>query len=248
MKRISLNVDDIVRMYTNGMSTNALAKMFGVSRRVIDDRLINRGMALRTRRESALIKWQKMTVEQRVRQVEKAHKATIGRTKTFDEKCKAAITRQHTNERSHSEIILEQMLIQSGIVAIPQQVIGPYNCDLGAHPIAVECFGGHWHFTGRHARREPERLRYLMNSGWHVLYILITMDYPLLISAAEYIVSFFQYACTNPSIPREYRMIGGTGELFLSGSSNDEHLSIIPPFTNRRNPTTGRYERVPRNA
>jgi very-short-patch-repair endonuclease len=189
-----------------------------------------------------------MTVAERQAQVAAANVAATGRQKTFAEQCLAAQTRQE--RRSHAstyEGTLERLLAERGIAIVPQCAIGPYNCDLGAYPVAVEIFGGHWHWHGYHLRVAEKRLNYLLNAGWHVLAILVNKTFPITDATAEYVAAYIESARGDPARRREYRVIRGAGELIAAGSVDDEKISIVPTFTSGRN-ALGQYTRVPRQA
>lgn len=247
-KITTLNADEVIRLYLEGVSEKGVAERYHVSRPVIRRLLLRHNIVPRSQSQAEIVKWSHMTDEQRRRQVQAAHDTVRGKPQPIERIERSAKTRQQKQLGiSRLEDLVRTMLNERGIEIVPQQAIGPYNCDLGAFPVAVECFGGYWHFTGRHSRREPKRLDYLLNAGWHVLYILINRRYPLLPAVADYIAAFYQLASGNPTMPRQYGMVGGTGEVFFLRSAEHDHLPIIPPFTSGRNPTTGQYERVPRD-
>lgn len=246
-KIMTLDLNELLLLYRSGISEQLLASSYGVSRNVIRRRLLELGVKPRAGKEATRLRWEQMTLSQRQRQTAAANRASRGKPKTFEELCLRALTHQSKGLGiSLTEQILRDMLLERGVTTIPQQAIGPYNCDLGTEPVAVECFGGNWHFTGRHARREPKRVNYLLDAGWHVLYVHINLRYPLLPAAADYIVAFYQETSSHPAMRREYCMIGGTGEVFFTGCHQSDNRPVIPPFTSRLNPTTGKYERVPR--
>jgi hypothetical protein len=137
------------------------------------------------------------------------------------------------------------MLQDRGIPTIAQQAIGPYNCDLGAYPVAVEVFGGGWHWYGDHVAIVPKRFRYILDAGWHILAVKIDAAFPLTSVTADYIAAYIQQARSDPSSRREYRVIRGAGETLASGSADDDQISIVPTFTAGRN-VLGQYTRVPR--
>lgn len=246
-KRITLDLDELIHLYCNGMSEKALADHYGVSRTAIRHRLIAQDIPRRGQSEAEIVKWQQMSPQKRQTQVAAAHAATLGHPVPPMRGHRIAETLQARGRMNPTEALLQHLLAARGISTCPQQAIGPYNCDLGAPPVAVECWGGEWHFSGAHARREPQRLRYFFNAGWHAIYIVISIRFPLLARATDDIAAFIEMARSRPSMRREYRMIGGTGELLACGSEDDKHFPLIPPFTCRKNPTTGRYERIPRD-
>ena len=159
----------IIRSYRQGMSVLALAIRYGVSRPVISRVLRHANISERSQSEAERVKWSRMTLRQRRRQMAAAHKATRGRHPTMAEQCRRALTVQAKGLHiSKAETHLRMMLERRRLHPIPQQAIGPYNCDLGLAPVAVEVFGGQWHWSGPHLLRTPERFRHILNAGWHI--------------------------------------------------------------------------------
>lgn len=246
-KRIALNADDIVREYLAGVSEKKLADRFNVSRTAIRRRLIESGVNPRGRSEAELVKWSQMSARKRKAQTDAAHDAVRGKPVAMEVKIKQAIGKQRTLPNvSPIETLLADMLKARGIATIPQQAIGPYNCDLGAYPVAVEIFGGEWHWSGRHLLRTPERFRYILNAGWHILVVKVTPRRdPLTEATADYVAAFIETVSRDPSLIREYRVIRGAGEVIAAGSADDDNISIVPSFTRGRN-SKGQYCAVPR--
>lgn len=251
-KAITKNMEGaVVRDYAEGMSCLAVAKKYGVQRSAVAKTLSEHGVHVRNGSEASKLRMSKLSPGERSALASAAHDAIRGTKKSFATKVRNAIAKQAAQSgASWIEEMVCSDLKSCLIHPIPQLAIGPYNCDLACHPVAVEIFGGHWHFSGRHLSRAHERIKYLGNAGWHVLMLIVnessTPAYRYTIKTGDYIVSYIQEARANPSSPREYRVVNCCGETLAAGRCNDDHISIIPAFTNRRNPTTGRYERVPR--
>jgi len=212
MKRIALDVDQLIKDYLAGESVNALAKRLGVERIVIDRRLRERQVPIRGRAEAERLKWSTMTAAQRQRQTAAAHRAVRGVPQPLETRMKKAQTLQRQGRLHAGEQLLLDMLTAHGVPVIPQEAIGPYNCDLGAAPIAVEIFGGYWHWHGRHAARLPKRLDYICHAGWSIVVVHLAHKWPLTDAAAAYITAYREAACCDPSLLGEYRVIRGTGE------------------------------------
>lgn len=246
MERRAVDVDDLIQDYLAGTSINKLAKRWKVSRIVIYHRLREQSVPIRGRGEAERLKWAQMDGVARRRQIQAAHRAACGRKATFEERTLRAVTMQRLGHLNPVEQRLANWLAEHGIGTIAQQAIGPYNCDLGAHPVAVEIFGGQWHFSDRHLARLPQRVRYLFDAGWHQLVVVVdSRRYPLHPSIAEELAGFIKRARRHPSAVREYRMLRGAGEVLAACRADDDDLSVVPAFTLGRNPLTGRYQRVP---
>lgn len=245
--RVDLPVNEIIEIYESGESIKKIAKKFNTSRTVVKHRLKEAGVALRTRSEQEKIKWDRMTPEQRESQVAAAHKATKGRTVPYEAKVKRAKTVQRKMLNvSDYEYQVAKMLRKSGMNPIHQKPIGIYNCDLVIGSVAVEIFGGHFHWYGSHLARTEKRFRYIMDCGYDILVIHVTERYPIHPNITNYVANMLDFSSRNPSRTRKYRVVQGACELVAEGSADDNHISIIPSFTRGRDPATGRYQRVPR--
>jgi hypothetical protein len=247
IRQQSRSVDDaaIVSAYVAGESVLALAGRFGVSRPCIITRLGRAGIPLRGGSEANRVSASRATPEARQRRTEACHKAVKGVRHSLEQRIKMATAwQQALTHVSPQETALCSMLAARGVHCIQQQAIGPYNCDLGAFPVAVEVFGGHWHFSGAHLARAPRRIRYLLDAGWHVLMVLVTKHWPIAPEVADYVAAYVQEARGNPTAPREYRVIRGAGNTLAFGSADDNHISIEPSTRLGREPTTGRYKSV----
>jgi len=244
-KSYKLPTEEIVELYKSGISELALSKKHRVSRSVIRKRLVDSGIHIRSHSEARILQWVQMSPKQRKRQVAKAHKATKGRKVSWESKCRHAQTiEKNPSNFSKKEIELKRMLKKRGLRTIHQKAIGGYNCDLATYPVAVEIFGGHWHFTGRHARRFEKRTKYFLNSGWSLLIIVVSKRWPLTFSIADYVAAYIKRARRQKTDGCEYRVIWGTTEHITRGSLEDNNFSLIPPFCSSKDPATGRYKRA----
>lgn len=244
-KNTAIDTDYLIREYLGGKSEYALALELGVSRTPIRRILLENGIAPRSHSDAGLVRAGQMSPGQRRAQASAAHMAATGRKKTVAEQCLTAQTRQERGLFiSARERQLAVMLAERGIEVIHQQAIGPYNCDLGAAPVAVEVYGGNWHWSGDHRRRVAERFNYILNAGWHILVIPATNISPLTSAVADYVVAYIETARRDPTRPREYRVVWRAGEFVTVGGVDGDNIAIEPPFTSRRDPVTGRYTTV----
>jgi hypothetical protein len=76
--------------------------------------------------------------------------------------------------------------------------------------------------------------------------VAVNAGSPMTQAVADYVAAYIKQARSNPSAPREYRVIWGAGQFSTSGGLNDDNFSIEPPFTVTRDITTGRYYRIAR--
>ncbi len=245
-RRHPLDVAAIKRLYLAGESVKALAARFKVSRPAIDRRLREQGVDLRNRSASMYVRMARATPEQRAAWAEAAHDAVRGKPAKGHEK--RAKTYEHRGfcNSSPQELRLIELLKAAGVEVTPQKAIGYYNCDIAIPGVAVEIFGGNWHGSGRRARRQIERTRFILNSGWDLLVILSDARSPVTPATADYIVAYAQERRANQAARREYRVIRCTGELVASGCADTENIAFIGPTTITRDKATGRYKSIPR--
>lgn len=248
-RRIPLPEPDICARYIAGESPEALAAAFNVSTMPIERILTEHKIQRRTRSAANVVRLARLTPEERRRNAAAAHAAKRGRPNTLEALERAAMTRQvkMTGRMSSTETVLAGMLRERGIDSIPQVAIGPYNCDIGAAPVAVEVFGGKWHWHGAHIARSPQRIRHILDAGWHMLAVRIApVGDPLTASTADYIAAYIKQASSDPAAIRQYRVVRSNGDLIAAGSAQDDDFSIVSAFKNARDATTGRYVRVPK--
>lgn len=232
--------DDLARRYLAGESEKALAEALGVSRTPVRRFLLERGLATRGRSEAMQLRMAATTPEERKRLTSAAHATVRGRKASESELIQRAKTREGRLSKnvSDAERSLVAMLKARGVSGIVlQKAIGKYNADLAAGTVAVEVLGGSWHRSKRHG----ERLRYLLDAGWDVIFVWVDgIHYPLRSQAAEYIATHMYFRERHPSARRCYRVIRGTGE-YLTGGEFDSH--DLPDIL----PNSGRPEVPPEN-
>ena len=231
MERTPLPIDEIAVRYLAGESENSLAQTFNVSRGAIRVRLRKADIELRDQTTANQLMSKQTPIDEHHRRISIAQEATRGRKASLNELLRRAQTKERKpSNRSQAEILLETWLTERGVVSIPQQAIGKYNVDLGTYPVAVEIFGGTWHFTKNHV----ERFDYIFNAGWHVLIVFVDSRRSVLTpGAADYIVTFLQETTSNPTMPREYRVIWGEGKLCTAGGANSNELAAVIPHRGR---------------
>lgn len=215
-QRANSGIDDdaVVAYYLAGNSEKATAAHFGVSRTAIRLRLLSAGVTPRDGSASMHLRLSKMTPDERAALLTAAHEASRGRVVPEETLIKLAETRQRMGfSASDHEMDLAELLRERGLEAVPQFAVGKYNIDLAVHPVAVEVWGGGWHFYGEHARRHAQRTRDLFDAGWHLFIVVVdAIKRPLSAVAADQIVTFVEQARRDPSARREQRVIWGDGE------------------------------------
>lgn len=244
-RKISIpNLDHFLKRYIEGESENSLSKEIGVSRTTFRRRLLENGIEPRGQSAAEKAKWDRMTASERKAQVTAAHNAVRGRKIGFDELCRRAQSHEGslTYNVSDDEILFGEWLRDYGFDITHNLAVGPYNCDIGSGPVTVEIWGGGWHPKDG----EVERTKYILDAGYSMLIIdLDQRRFPLTEACLPYFVSLYNVASRDPSPISKYWMIRGDGEIVFR-RTNSDNITLEKPFTSGRNPTNGRYKRVPR--
>ena len=233
-KWVPPDADDLVRRYVAGESEKALAESFGVSRSAIRTALLGAGVQPRNRSEGMFARMAQTSPEERARLASAAHAAVRGKPKTDEFLIQRALGVERKGaahgSASPAELVLAGWLREAALTVIHQKAVGPYNVDLASGAVAVEVLGGGWH----RAKLHGERLRYLLDAGWDVIYVWVAArDYPLGPGAAQYVVSHCQFRDRNPAAPRCYRVIRGGGQLIAEGSADGDDIPDVLPISRR---------------
>lgn len=243
----TLDHDHIIKLYAEGIGVNGIAKQLGVSPRPIERVLKERGVALRNAAAQQQARMDRSSPEERKALAFAAQSARRGQRDTMETRLKRAESFQTIQRHiSAYEVKAEAMFLQRGLVMLPQKAIGPYNCDFAIDAVAVEIFGGHYHWTGAHLARSEERIRYILNAGWNLVMLAVNKNWPLTPEVADYTVSLINNLRREPPAICEYRVVWGAGDFEVIGSADDDKISIKPPFTKSRDGGTGRYQRISR--
>lgn len=241
-----IDAKTVESLYLQGIGIAGIADRFNVAPNVIKRMIEDMGHIPRNRSEQQFARMQRTTKEERILLTENAHKAVRGRPASKESRIKIAETHQSKGYRRNSslESVFLEMMTERGIDLTQQTAIETYNCDFTIDSIAVEIWGGNWHFTGEHAARFPERTNKIFDSGFDLIILPIYGRYKLTTEIADYLVSFIDELRRNPSSTRKYWVIWGAGEAVVSGGRESINNALVCPFVNRRNPSNGRYESI----
>jgi very-short-patch-repair endonuclease len=177
--------------------------------------------------EAAVLKGRKVSADERAALAELARNGIAKRTQTFEERCRRAITNEANCSRiSAGERLMSSLLRERGIETTPQVAVGPYNVDLATDTVAVEILGGSWHLD---KPGHPERIRYLLNAGWHLVFVWVDVRrFPLGEAAADYVVAFVNEVRGCPPSISQYRVIRGDGrEVTRGGADRDDFTDVL---------------------
>jgi hypothetical protein len=213
--RINLDINDLVRRYRAGESTNQIAKSLGVSRSAIDRRLVARGIHLRSQGEAEALKWARIKQDPEAvrRQCGAAWAAARGRRRSMDELVRCAKSRARLC--SPDELPLLEALRGFGVEDVEHQhPCGPYNVDfaLHGHGIAVEHMAVGLRAdsrTGYSLRRE--RVEYLRSTGGlQVVALVVSKSFRRchgVKAAAEHLVAHLDVLRRNPPPVGQYWVV-----------------------------------------
>lgn len=232
------NLDDLVARYHSGVSVNQLSKEVGVARMTIVKAFLAAGVKVRGRSEAETVKWSVMKSDRTAveRQCAKAWQACAGRTKSDDELAKTALTVFRKQLRKFKlEDRVSIFLEAAGFRVLQQFPVGSYNIDvaLDSLSIAVEVVHvGSATFNGCEQtgnRPQHERLKYLLDRGWHVIYLIGTGNPKVvdLASIGDDLVAAIKFASQYPSARGKYRVIWGQGKPSRAGY-NFNSLPFVP--------------------
>lgn len=244
MKRIDFDVFDLINRHNSGESIKKISEDTGIARITITRRMQSVGFNPRNRSESMFTRMADTTPEERARLTDAAHKAAKGRTQTFDEKVKRAITKERKGGfDSRVEELLAGCIEDRGFSVTPQKAIGIYNVDIAINetPVVVEVFGGSWHASGRHIARHRQRFDYLLDCGYYPIIVWVDgVKFPLEAGATDYIVSCIQEVSRTKTVWSEEKMIRGDGNTVSVYRIDNNYLTgVVPP--NARDDITGRF-------
>lgn len=231
-ERVAVDSVAIVSRYLAGESEKALAAAFGISRSAIRMRLRKAGVEPRGRSAAMYQRMANTSPEERRRIASASHDAARGSRRTEESLIEraASIEGRTTVNVSPAELALADDLRSRGLSVVHQKAIGKYNVDLATGTVAVEVLGGSWH----RAKRHGERLRYILDAGWDVIYVWVDVRrWPLGPDAAQCVVEHCEFRDRNPSAGRCYRVIRGSGEFVAEGSADRDDIPDVLPINDR---------------
>lgn len=227
--KLSYNAQNIVKLYESGIGYYEVAKITVETVRNVRATLVSAGIDIRSQGEQLRLTQQRRGIEWRTANTNAAHDAVRGMSRTEEDRCKGAVTREvKLLGASQDETSLADWLRSRLPVEIVQQkAVGRYNIDIAipAYSIAVEVFGGHWHLSGRHADRLPKRHKYIRDHGWLPVYIWATTAKPLSFACADYLIALCERASRGESLIGEKHVIWGNGQRITGGQFNLDHLA-----------------------
>ena len=220
----------IIRRYCAGESITTLAAIYQTNRPTLSKLLRENNVQMRTDSENEILKWSRMSPEQRERQVRVTHEALRGRVRPFKET--AATANSVYIRRKRIQPIEDKISAALRCMEIPisqQFPVGGYNVDIAlhGHPIAVEIernrFAG-----GKVVWQFRKRLKYILNQGWSVLYVYgKVFDIP---EIANKIISWFELTSRDESTRGKYGMVDRCPKLRSKTTHKFDGLTRVKGF------------------
>lgn len=237
-RKAHITPDELLAMYNSGLWKNEIAAKTGISEGLVGKYLVKMGVPLAENRSDAMrLRLERAGPDGRANLVEAAHNAVRGMIRTEQNLINAANGRERVGRFGcTAERDLYFMLQKRGIDPVPQKALWKYSIDLTIGNIAVEITG-----RGRKPEQIPaliERIKYILNSGFMLIYVWAGTTIPVETGAADYIVTTIQEASCDPSLVGQYRVIRRDGKLMAAGCVDDDQ------FTGIFSPVSGTYSKV----
>lgn len=203
--RNNLPDEEIISMYTSGISEKDIAIHFGVSRSCIKKRLCDKGIERRGLSEAGDLRYVGTTLEYRQAITKAANNALRGRSQSRESRIKRAITIVKTKSITHGlgEREFADILSARGIEHTTQKAIDIYSIDIMVGSVAVEFSSGDGYTS---SEKFLNKLKYLAEAGI-MLIVVITDGAADTIANADYIISRIDVANSNPTALGEYWVI-----------------------------------------
>jgi very-short-patch-repair endonuclease len=246
-RKISIpNLDQLIDQYNSGISLYEIAKTSGISRPTLIRRFRERGIEIRNMSDSQLARWQDASEDTINKTLGNAWRKRRGSTDPLEVRIARAKTKFIRQTNIHkSEQKIAAFLENMEFPVAQQFPIGPYNLDIALHEssIAIEVV---------HLRPENfnttngggKRTKYLLDSGWFVLYIIAAHSLDPtntfacgtrkkeihLRTIANDLILWLQHASSNPPLRGHYWMIWGDGKPRASHRYQFDNCPIVPDF------------------
>lgn len=217
----------VIDEYMSGMSENAVAIRHGLQRNTVKAILVQNGIKRRSQSEAEMLKWSKMTEQQRIKQVKKAHQAIREKPPEFH--ARSAELQAISKQKSLSKVGDFEMLFidhfnKLGFSCIPQRAFGAYNIDIAIGNTAIEIHSNDC-LPHNHAYYR-KRIMHLLESNWNVIYVK-TGNKVDVKRATSNIGRMINLIKSHKPVASQYGMIRGSGDLVTSGCLDGDQLSVV---------------------
>lgn len=239
-KKRAAFLPEVVSRYNSGESVKSIAAHLGRSCLFVNCVLKDAGITPRGRSDAELLKWKRLKTDRMLveRQCGRAWDAVRGSTPSEEVQEKKALARFRSKIfvfKGENEIA--DFVRESGFPVQQQWPVGPYNLDIAIDgtPVAVEVVHlSAFDFAGRGEtgnRPQHERLKYLLDRGWFVIYLIATghgkhrrIDLSII---GDDLIAWIERARSDESVFGKYRVIWGKGEAPPSARYDFNNLPAV---------------------
>lgn len=218
----------IRKRHESGESIKSIATDVGIERSAIRSAVIRAGGAPRNRSDAMYARMAQTSPKERKRLTKAAHDAVRGMTHS-DESVRKRATKMVGARVGIYEADIIKELAKRGIACSGQKPFWRYNFDIALNklPVAVEIYS---HHPGRKRLASlRERSKYILNSGWSQLNVVVT--YPAqrfdLAAVCDEIVSFADLVRRDKPTVGYYRVIRGYGETATTSGLNFDDIPAV---------------------
>lgn len=223
--------EKLLDLYNSGIWKCDIASRLGISEGFVGSCLNSLGVPIAKNRSESLRNIHNRGGEERKHSITKnAHDSVRGMNRSAENLIKCAIGRERAKRfGSSTEKALYDLLIDKGVNPIPQKAVHKYNIDLAIGYVAVEISG-----RSRKPKDIPamiDRIKYLIDSGYIIVWVWANTTFPVTVGAADYIVSLVNEIGADPAFIRENRVIRCDGKLLSRcGRDSDNFPGIFTPI------------------
>jgi transposase len=226
--KTGLSPSDLLSMYTGGMWKNEIAAKIGISEGTVGRYLSFLGVPIaKDRGEATKLVHERGGNARRAIVTRAAHDAVRGMKRTDESLIMRAKTLESIGRfGSCMERKLFDLLSEKGVSPIIQKSFFKYNIDIMVGNVAVEV-------TGRCRKPKDipvikEKIKLLLNSGYHVVWVWANKLFPVEHGAADYIVSLFNFVSANPAEVCKNRVIRRDGKLIaICGPDSEDFPGVF---------------------
>lgn len=223
-------LESVKRLYDEGLSVIQISRQLSVGRGQINSCIADLGLDRRNGSEANLLRFARMTPEQRRELALSAHDKRANCVRSDAELTAEAIRKQHTMERvGILEADVAECLRSKHLECIPQFAWKRYNFDIMVGHLAVEVHSGPMRpiNTSGELRKTTEAL----SAGISMLYLWLRNRATFNDLAIDEIVAFHKLTRRKPSPLGQYRVVRGDGKIDTASNDKlDEFAAIVARY------------------
>ena len=225
------DVDDFVQRYNAGESLSELAEEAGVDRQLVRYHLRKRGVPLRSVGDAVRLATSQLSEDERFAKSAHLRGLADGRELSDSFLADRAVTRhdRQTHITPKEEFVVGH-LRAAEIPVLQQFPLGGYNLDIALEKlrIAVEIEGSGWG-EGRKAKAYLERMEYILDQGWCVLFVICSEE-AITAAVVDKIIAWFKIAGPDETGRGQYGVIRSDGKPTSIRRADLKHLTRVHGF------------------